>query len=208
MPISISGSGVITGASSFASNTIFSGTVGVAGAVNTSSTLSVAGNFYSTGSIVQIQSYTYTGYWSTTSHGGAAGAGTNSPLAVAITPKFSTSKILIECSVMQSYNTSTTWLGRIVRTGSGLTTTNSPSTTNTYYSGWSYQSYLATSNAGMFPTAYLTWLDSPASSVATTYTLNIGGNNIGYTVGIGGGDNGAYSTYGSISVITAYELAQ
>ena len=43
MPISISGSGVITGASSFASNTIFSGTVGVAGAVNTSSNLLVSG---------------------------------------------------------------------------------------------------------------------------------------------------------------------
>jgi len=51
MPISISGSGVITGASSFASNTIFGGTVGVAGAVNTSSTLSIAGALSTTGAL-------------------------------------------------------------------------------------------------------------------------------------------------------------
>jgi hypothetical protein len=64
MPISISGSGVITGASSFASNTIFGGTVGVAGAVNTSSSLTTASgglakSSFPSGLVIQVKSFNF-----------------------------------------------------------------------------------------------------------------------------------------------------
>lgn len=162
-------------------------------------------SLYAPGGVVQVQSNTYTAYYSTTSHGGSGGSGVNSPLTVSITPSSINSKIFVLCNAMPAfYSGQATWLGRIVRTGSA--TAYSPSTTNTYYSGWSAQAYIGTQGVGMLPTAVIQWIDTPGSLSTTTYTLQICGNNTGIAIGINGSDIYNYSAYGGISTITVMEI--
>ena len=166
------------------------------------------GSIYAPGSIIQVQSSTYTAQWSTTAHNGPTW-GATTPLSVAITPRLSSSKILIVCNTMPSWNAGNqTWLGKIMRIG-GSGSAFSPGTTNTNYSGWSAQAYASTASTIMIPSAIIQWLDTPLTSSQLTYYLVVAGNNNTATaVGINGGDINGYNSYGGISTITAYEIAQ
>jgi hypothetical protein len=172
------------------------------------------GSIYANGSIVQVQSYTYTQYWTTTSHGGpgipGGASGSITPVYVSITPRLSTSKILVVCNTMPTWNAGNqTWLGKILRTGAYVGAAYSPGTTNTNYPNWSAQAYAQTASTVIIPTAMIQWLDSPVTNGLLTYALMIAGNNNNTTpVGINGADINGYNSYGGISTITAYEIAQ
>lgn len=92
MPITINGSGTITGASSFPTNTAFGGTLSTASRGISNASLP-------SGSIVQVQSFYNTDAWSS-----AAGVypGVTTGFSLNITPTSSTSKILMIGSLYAS----------------------------------------------------------------------------------------------------------
>jgi hypothetical protein len=159
--------------------------------------------------VIQTQSYTYTGQFTTTTHGGPGSgpstAGTDTPLTVSITPKFSTSKILVRATGSAGYNSGQqVWLGSIKRVGAS--TVYSPSSPGGSMANWSQSVYISGSLMTIFN---IEWYDTPGSTTACTYTLRItGNNNTSYGVGIGIADVSAYTTWGGINTITAMEIAQ
>ena len=206
MPISISGSGTITGASSFSSNTIFGGSVGVSGAVNTSSNLLVSGQAnvdyiyaktagsrtYMPGHVIQVQQTVYTSTFTTTS-------GYVTVFGVNITPTLSSSKILVSCSVLRcgdSWNNgrafTSIWRNEatnlIWQTPNNWAATQGDTNSNTY-------------------TVALEYLDSPATTSQITYNVRIAPGTNGY-VAVVNRTVGSATAEASGSVITAMEVAQ
>jgi hypothetical protein len=170
MPISISGSGIITGASSFASNTIFNGTVGVTGAVNTSSTLVTASRGISNasvpaGGVIQVVQTVKTDTWSSVGTTWTDVTG----LSVSITPTSSTSKILIVASVALCSQAFLSYLNllrgstNIAQPSAGSGQLLATGTTGAYASGGVEQYNIST-----IPIHYL---DSPATTASTTYKI-------------------------------------
>lgn len=219
MPISISGSGIITGASSFASNTIFGGTVGVTGAVNTSSNLLVSGTANVTqglttvsrgisnasvpsGSIIQILSTTKTSVFSTTSTSYTDVTG----LTVSITPTSSSSKILVLASVSLGAGNILT-SARLVRDSTALSigdASGSRIQTSVAYVGGGGVSGID----GMAPVQNINYLDSPATTSSVTYKIQMqvsGGT--GYLNQASDDQNAAYRPR-MASSITVMEIAQ
>lgn len=141
MPISISGSGIITGASSFASNTIFSGTVGVAGAVNTSSSLSIAGALSTTGALTASSGIAFP----VTQYNSADANTLDDYEEGTWTPVVTASS-----GTITSYTSSGVYtkVGRLVYINGLITITNTGTATNQYvnYSGLPYPSSSAYGN--------------------------------------------------------------
>ena len=206
MPISISGSGTITGASSFSSNTIFGGTVGVSGAVNTSSNLLVSGQAnvdviyaktaggktYIPGHIIQVQQYNYTSLFTTTS-------GYVTVFGVNITPTSTTSKIFVSCSVLRcgdSWNTgrhfTSIWRNEVTnliwQKPNNWAATQGDTNNNTY-------------------TVALEYLDTPATTSQITYNVRIAPGASG-SVSCVNRTVGSATAEASESTITAMEVAQ
>lgn len=212
MPVIINGTTGITtpaatinGATTITGATTLSSTLGVTGATTLSSTL------YSPGAIIQMQSFTYNSVFTTTTHGGSgtgpASAGTDTPLTIAITPKFSTSKITVMATGLVGYNSGLqVWLGSIKRSGASVSTAYSPAPSGGSSPGWSYPVYIA---AAMMVPFNMLWTDSPATNTTINYTVRISGNNNNASpVGIGVAEISTYSSWQGTSSIVVYEVAQ
>jgi hypothetical protein len=146
----------------------------------------------SAGSVLQVVSATKTDTFSTTSTSFVDITG----LSVAITPKFSTSKILVLLNIGASgQSTTNSVLFNIVRNGTAIaqpTVGANPSTVGNYYGG----GVTAFSNS-------MNFLDSPATSSSITYKIqgrvDAGTMYINQVAGAG--------NYTSISTITVLEIA-
>ena len=130
----------------------------------------------------------------------------DSNLSATITPKFSTSKILIIMNLLVGASGDTTIAGTIERgsTPIGIHDARNSRTRNTFGCG-----ILATSGTWQSHSVSHTILDSPATTSATTYSVKIGGNG-GRTVFINregrDADNATDTTVGS-STITLMEIS-
>ena len=121
----------------------------------------------SAGQVLQVVNYNGSGYTTTSSS-----TFTDIPsLSLAITPKFSTSKILVITTVIAGKSTGNTYVGlRLVRDSTTISTFSD-------VSAWTNSSVETTS-----PTSY-TYLDSPATTSATTYKVQFNsGQNIGTAI--------------------------
>jgi len=140
--------GSITG-TSLNANDLSSGTIGFA-RLPTGSVLQVIQSIYSTATTFAVDSYATTG------------------IAASITPKFSTSKILVIISVPLMVTTSGGYGAglAIYRGGSAVYTD-----TNSYDEGYSSTNPSTSNNAFRFGRGNLQYLDSPATTSSTTYTV-------------------------------------
>lgn len=114
------------------------------------------------GTVLQVQSFTFTG---TTTI--AASAFTDTGITVSITPKFSTSKILILATVQCSGPATTYFRVNLVRNSTAIAQPSNlgsqPSTANSYIG-----------DLGIATEVYnvsINYLDSPATTSATTYKI-------------------------------------
>jgi hypothetical protein len=127
-----------------------------------------------------------------------------SGLSVSITPKFSTSKILVMLSVDGS-NDSGGMAIQLVRNstaiavGTGASGNQLNVTLTNYYNNTDANSHRSSS---------ITFLDSPATTSATTYKAQFrtGTSGNGYINRSTGADNAAYNMY-AVSTITVMEIA-
>ena len=157
------------------------------------------------GGIIQVQSATITNTFENDSETFADVTG----VTVTITPKFNTSKMLIMyngCAGMESTNR----MGhiRIVRVGDGTTTTdiyvgdassNRARASSTFAGS---QNYFMESFSGTF-------MDSPATTSAVTYKMQVAAGDQGYKVNIGKDDEGSdeYSRGRVPTSITVMEVS-
>jgi hypothetical protein len=172
MPTIISGDGTITGLTS----------TGISAAQTITSVPSSA---LPAGSVLQVVQATVTGG---TVFSGTAYKATN--LTSSITPKFATSKILITITGgdWDIQNGGYQTFGTIYRNSTNLGSGSNLSFTDCY----------TASTRSIFP-VILQYLDSPATTSSTTYTLYFNS---------GGGSNVVqYNTQGSTGVITLMEIA-
>ena len=112
-------------------------------------------------------------------------------VAVSITPKFATSKILIMHSGMANIQASSVWCWFTLYRGA----------TNLYASGSSGAAggvLVAGSSDAQIPTS-VSYLDSPATTSSTTYTIYIKNSN--------GSSTARYNADGWLTTITALEIA-
>ena len=127
-------------------------------------------------------------------------------LSATITPKFSTSKILVIMSLLVGASGDTTVAGTIERgsTPIGIHDARGSRTRNTFGCG-----ILATSGDWQSHSVSHTILDSPATTSATTYSVKIGGNG-GRTIFINregrDANNGTDTTVGT-STLTLMEIS-
>ena len=159
----------------------------------------------SSGGIIQVQSATITNTFDNDSETFADVTG----VTVTITPKFNTSKMLIMyngCAGMESTNR----MGhiRIVRVVGGTTTTdiyvgdasgNRARASSTFAGS---QNYFMESFSGTF-------MDSPATTSAVTYKMQVAAGDAGYKVNIGKDDEGSdeYSRGRVPTSITVMEVS-
>ena len=141
----------------------------------------------SAGVVLQVVNATYS-----TSTGTSSLTYVDSGLSATITPKFATSKILViaQCTGFNYSASATSNLNyQLVRNSTAI------------YTPPTYSQYVNTggSSAQLIVTSTLTFLDSPATTSATTYKLQINVANASYT---------ATAQYGNApSVITLMEIA-
>lgn len=197
MTITINGSGTITGATTLASAAAFSSTASFAGDVTLAGSgvevLNNSGRIVvgQTGSIIQTLQVVKTNIFSSSTSGFVDVTG----LTLDITPTSTSSKVLVICTVSGGAATSNL-LWNLVRNGTNIaqsTAVTGPSTSSNGY-----------------PTSYnflaspITFLDSPASTSAVTYKIQM--NASGNTAYVNARANDNY--YGGISQITLMEIAQ
>jgi hypothetical protein len=143
---------------------------------------------------LQVVTSNFASVFSTTSSGL-----TSTGHSVTITPKFSTSKILVLNTAIVSTSNQNSWgyFSSIYRGATNLATTAGGVGTPA-----AFAAIYSSSTASATQTITMQYLDSPATTSATTYTIYIGG----------GGATIKYSTdswYGSTppSVLTVLEIA-
>jgi hypothetical protein len=138
----------------------------------------------------------------------AADAATDTGLTLSITPRYSTSKIYVLVTAnLYQVTTSSVCRARIKRTGPA--TVYSTSSTGSSSTGWTtthYNSVPATSSQ-MGMNHNIQWFDSPASTSACTYTLQVANNTASQTVGINGSGLWGSGWAGSSQIILM-EIAQ
>lgn len=123
-------------------------------------------------------------------------------LSLSITPKFSTSKILISSSVIASISGATSINFRILKNGSAIGIGN---TGNTGQCGWRIE----VSNTAWANTGSYQYLDAPGTTSQLTYKVQVLPYYDGRTVTINNSYNGgAGDDLTGISTITAMEIAQ
>jgi hypothetical protein len=156
--------------------------------------------------VVQTKSFHYATYQAWTAAADATPYDT--ALTLSITPKYSTSKIYVLCSPNIFHATSSSVVrARVKRTGPA--TTYSTSASASAMTGWTTCNYTgAPATASyMSPNQNIQWFDSPASTSACTYTLQICGNTSSQVVGLNG--TGLWgSTWAGSSQIVLMEIAQ
>jgi hypothetical protein len=138
-----------------------------------------------TGSVLQVVNYTGVGYAVSSTSTWAAVP----DLSLAITPQFSTSKILVISTIIIGKSTSNTYAGlRLVR-GSTVISTFSDVV------AWTNSSVETTS-----PVAY-TYLDSPATTSSTTYKIEYNSGQNSTAVIVGNYINSSANTKHSITLM-------
>jgi len=157
---------------------------------------------YAPGHVLQVQSTNYGARLSSTSSTMVAVSG----LSVNITPSSTSSKILVTATVEGS---SQLYYGMFWQVRRGTSTVIMPDTSQTLSSRIeSYGIYNGDQNVSITQSA--TYLDSPATTASTTYTVYVKGQS-GASFCLNGtlnnADNSAYGQVGS-SMITAMEIAQ
>jgi len=160
----------------------------------------------SAGSILQVQSTVLN---STFSQSLAAGFVVSSDvMSVSITPKFSTSKILVVCNFVMSLSENNRMFGLLYKNGSVLS-----GATGNASSSASRVTTMGVQDANLFGAVPLgfNYLDSPATTSATSYSLRLShGSSSTNTVYVNQSTNDDGSVYRgrSISTITVMEIAQ
>jgi hypothetical protein len=153
------------------------------------------GSTYATGHVVQVLSTTKTDRFTTTSTSLVDVTG----LSVTIAPKSANSKIFVTVNTTLSSTGVSTELFQLVRNstaiGSGTSGTANASYVNNY-------SAVGTQNGNV--AVSFSFLDSPATTSATTYKLQVSLNT--GTLALGG--RALSSDYSGISTITVMEIAQ
>lgn len=154
------------------------------------------------GAILQVISTTKTDTWT---------AAVSTPtditgLSVVITPKLSTSKILLIANITTTTNTATTSAFRFTRNGSPIAIGDTASTRQRV------TARAAGANTAWMNTVSMTFLDSPNSIAAQTYVVQGMGHNSGYTIYVNRSATDADTANGddsrTVSTITAMEIAQ
>jgi hypothetical protein len=151
MPVTINGSGLASGVTSVPNLATFPLGPRLDGAnMPAGCVLQVVQNIYSTATSFAVDSYATTG------------------ISASITPKFSTSKILVFISVPLIVTTSGGYGAglAIYRGGSAVYTD-----ANSYDEGYSSTNPSTSNNAFRFGRGNLQYLDSPATTSSTTYTV-------------------------------------
>jgi hypothetical protein len=139
----------------------------------------------SAGQVLQVVSFPYSTQFSTSST-----SFTSTGIATSITPKFSTSKIFIAVT-MPIFNTGTNSLSERFTIFRGTT-----SGTNLGVATWGMGLW----NLAGYTTCAMSYLDSPATTSSTTYTVAISSE---------GGTNTVYSCpFSTVASITLMEIAQ
>ena len=147
------------------------------------------------GHVVQVKQTHYIGNETTTSS-----SYVDTSLSVTITPKYSDSKIFVMVS-MQWGSSANDCLCRLVRGSTHIGTGN----TGTVNNGFSQINGNVPNQYGM-ETSTINYLDSPATTNATTYKVQVTARDGNSTIRI---NNRGYSTeYGGSSQITVMEIAQ
>lgn len=180
MAIVINGSGTvtgITGAITFGGPVTASNTVSITGAITASNTLStgtkgIASTSLPTGCVLQVVQSTFNGVYTCT--GSFASIG----LSATITPTYSTSKILIQVSLND------------MRYAAGIYTyaTIYRNNTTNLAVGSASNSFTMGENNGYlgFSSGSIVYLDSPASTTATTYGVYAYSSGTGFINSTGG----------------------
>jgi hypothetical protein len=200
MTITINGSGTITGATTMASATSFSADVTLGGAgveiLNNSGRVVVG----QAGSVLQVVSTVKTDTFSVATATFTDVTG----LSVSITPSSSSSKILVMFGVAAGPSNASSQNLRLVRNSTviyaGDAASNRP---------LGYASTYASSDYIVFPVGG-SYLDSPATTSATTYKIQVassGGTTTYVNRTVGDRDTTAYDLRGASS-ITVMEIAQ
>ena len=173
-----------------------------------------AGAFTTPGMVIQVQAVT--SHAVTT----VSGVGFTDFMSVAITPKFSSSKIHISCSInLTAQNTSGGWTGETVRysgvklfrdsTHIAVNSNNSGNRTAVWFSSNSVgdsgnDAYRMANSSGQY-------IDSPSSTSAITYKVQVGQSNLSNSLVVTNNspkdDNETY-THQGVSQLTVMEIAQ
>tara|TARA_R100001443_G_scaffold35097_1_gene48887 strand:+ start:5659 stop:6234 length:576 start_codon:yes stop_codon:yes gene_type:complete len=190
MPISVNGSGTVTG-------------ISVGGLPDGCVDTDTLATSVTRGKILQVVSATKTDTSSTTSATYADISG----LSVAVTPASTSNKILVTC-VVQHGGAENSFIPFKVLRGSTLLAPGTEGTGN--MSNVSFGGFQVQDNAEYGTnTAVWQYLDSPSSTSALTYKIQWASIYQGYTVYInrpGNADNNGYNIFGS-STITVQEVA-
>lgn len=156
--------------------------------------------------VVQSQFSHYATHQSFTA---ASAVANNTGLFVSLTPRYSTSKILILCSANISHATTNTVVrARIIRTGPA-TAYSGAGASGLDSTGWTTTGYNGQNSSvnTMFPNYSIQWFDAPNTTSTCTYTLQIATNNSSGTVYINGQGDWA-SGWAGTSQMLALEIAQ
>jgi hypothetical protein len=169
--------------------------------IQTNSLQTLAGQTMNT--VLQVVHFDYGTFQTFTAGDGVA---QDTGLVASITPRFASSRILVQVSANMSENSNATVCrGRITRTGPGTAFSAVSGTTNmTQYTA---VVYAADTTNYMRPNANMIWFDTPNSTGTCTYRLQIASNGASQTVQLNG-QRGYTSTWGGVSHMTLMEIAQ
>ena len=151
------------------------------------------------GGIIQVKQTIKKDQFTTASTVSGSGYVDLTGLNVTITPKFNTSKILIECSIYNS-NANAVNFFRVLR---GSTFIEQPSGTSSSGANWNAHGFAYYNCQNWQDTTVIKILDSPATTSATTYKIQMAVTSNTGTI------NKFYATsnYYGISTITAMEVS-
>jgi hypothetical protein len=155
--------------------------------------------------VVQTKTFHYSTYQTFSGDNSVA---QTTGLTLSITPKYSTSKIFVLCSAnINSGNSSTVCRARIKRTGPS--TVYSASSGQSQSFGWTTTVYNSTpaTDAYMRPNSNIQMYDSPATTSACTYTLEIANNTASQPIYLNGTGTWGNGWAGSSQIILM-EIAQ
>ena len=152
--------------------------------------------------IVQMVQVDYNTYQT---FAGSTGVYSDTGLTASITPRFATSKILVFCSAQMGHAGGTVVRGRVIRTG--------PSTVYSAFAAAAESTTSTTTQYNQHTTSYMgpnstiQFFDSPATTSACTYTLQIANNTTSAAIYLNG-YNDYTTSWGGTSHLTLWEIAQ
>jgi hypothetical protein len=158
---------------------------------------------FGAGAVLQVVHVDYTAFQSFTTPSNTNQSQATG-LTATITPSSTNSKILAICSMNVGHDGSSSVVRTLLQR-TGPSTANSPLTGATNNTAWSTVIYIPTPSV-MYPNDSITWLDTPSSTAACTYTLRIGGNTAGSPSYLNGAA-GYGSGWGGTSHLTLLEIA-